>query len=160
LADLNRPLPLEADSFDLAVILDVIEHIPLADDLLLECGRVLKNGGLLLLSTPNVAWVLYRVQALMGRPPPGEGYHYRFFAAAHLAHLLDQAGFEIVRKNSWTYPLPGLNRLRKRFGYPRVDWRVPVVAERLWAHSLVWLAENKKRALTRPRKVWEKPLNA
>jgi SAM-dependent methyltransferase len=150
-------LPFENNSFDIAVMLDVIEHVPLADALLLEVQRVLRCSGLLLVSTPNVAWVLYRMLSLVGRPPPGEGYHYRFFTSAHLSSLLDWAGFRVVRKNSWTYPFPGVNRLRKACGHPRVDWRVPASLESLWAYSLVWLAENQKGGKAQPRQVWEKP---
>ncbi len=140
-ADLNKPLPLDNSSFDLAVMLDVIEHIPLAQHLLKETARILRPHGLLLLSTPNCGWILHRIRGLLGYPPPGEGYHFRFFVPRTLNAALQSAGFEIIRQNSWSYPLPPLNRLRRWLGKPRVDWHVPRQLENLWAYSLVWLAQ-------------------
>jgi 2-polyprenyl-3-methyl-5-hydroxy-6-metoxy-1,4-benzoquinol methylase len=156
-ADLNQRLPLDDNSFDLAVMLDVIEHIPLADTLLVEAARILRKDGLLLLSTPNAAWILHRIRGLLGHPPPGEGYHFRFFVRSNLTNILNQAGFEIVRRNSWTYPLPSVNRLRRYLGQPRIDWHVPAQVESLWAYSLVWLSRKTKRSSQRLRQVWEKP---
>lgn len=46
-------LPFENASFDLIIIQDVIEHLPSAAKVLNEVKRVLKNGGLIYLSTPN-----------------------------------------------------------------------------------------------------------
>lgn len=143
--DLNEPIPLKDSSFDLAVMLDVIEHVPKAQYLLKEISRVLRPSGLLLLSTPNYGWILHRIRALLGYPPPGEGYHFRFFVPRNLNALLHSAGFEIVWKNSWSYPLPPINRLRGKLGLERVDWHVPRQLECLWAYSLVWLARNVSR---------------
>jgi SAM-dependent methyltransferase len=142
-ADLNQPLPFEDDSFDLAVMLEVVEHIPSADHLVMEISRILRHDGLLLLSTPNCAWILYRTQSLLGYPPHNEGYHFRFFVRRNLTDMLKSAGLEVVRKNSWTYPLPLLNRFRGLLGQPRLDWRVPEWLEPLWASSFVWLAKNR-----------------
>jgi 2-polyprenyl-3-methyl-5-hydroxy-6-metoxy-1,4-benzoquinol methylase len=143
-ADLNQPLPFEDDSFDLAVMLEVVEHIPLADRLVIEISRILRCDGLLLLSTPNYAWILYRVQSLLGYPPHSEGYHFRFFVQRNLTDMLKSAGLEIERKNSWTYPFPMLNGVRRKLGLPRADWHVPEWLEPLGACSLVWLARNTK----------------
>jgi len=48
-----RQLPLPAESFDLAVSFETIEHIPQGRDWIREAARVLKPGGLMLISTPN-----------------------------------------------------------------------------------------------------------
>lgn len=139
-ADLNEPLPLGDSSYDLAIMLDVIEHVPRAQHLIKEIARVVRPTGLLLLSTPNYGWVLHRIRGLMGQPPPGEGYHFRFFVPANLTAILQSAGFKVVQRNSWTYPPPPINYLRRQLGKPRVDWHIPQPLERLWAYSLVWLA--------------------
>jgi 2-polyprenyl-3-methyl-5-hydroxy-6-metoxy-1,4-benzoquinol methylase len=143
-ADLNQLLPFEDDRFDLAVMLEVIEHIPLADRLVMEISRILRRDGLLLLSTPNCAWILYRIQSLLGSPPHNESYHFRFFVQRNLTEMLKSAGLEIVRRNSWTYPFPLLNRFRRLLGQPRVDWHVSERLEPLWASSFVWLVKNTK----------------
>jgi 2-polyprenyl-3-methyl-5-hydroxy-6-metoxy-1,4-benzoquinol methylase len=46
-------LPMPADYFDMVTFADVIEHLVLPANLLTEIARVLKPGGVLLLSTPN-----------------------------------------------------------------------------------------------------------
>jgi SAM-dependent methyltransferase len=46
-------LPFSADSFDIVLSFDVLEHIPDTDAHLREVHRVLRAGGLYLLQTPN-----------------------------------------------------------------------------------------------------------
>lgn len=64
LADMTAPLPFPDASFDAAACLEGIEHIP--DPLLLlgELMRVLRPGGRLILSTPNVMNYWSRLQFL------------------------------------------------------------------------------------------------
>jgi ubiquinone/menaquinone biosynthesis C-methylase UbiE len=47
-------LPFAADSFDLVVSFETIEHVAEPTRFLDECARVLKRGGHLVISTPNV----------------------------------------------------------------------------------------------------------
>ncbi len=46
-------LPFEPESFDLVTAFEVIEHLERWQELLTEANRVLKSGGVLLVSTPN-----------------------------------------------------------------------------------------------------------
>ncbi len=46
-------LPYQDNSFDLITCVEVIEHLPSYDNLLNEAKRILKNGGLLIITTPN-----------------------------------------------------------------------------------------------------------
>ena len=52
-ADINEPLPLKNNSFDVVIMRDVIEHLLRPYDTLLEVKRVLKINGILKLTTPN-----------------------------------------------------------------------------------------------------------
>ena len=49
-------LPFEPESFDLVTAFEVIEHLEHWQELLTEANRVLKPGGVLLVSTPNRAY--------------------------------------------------------------------------------------------------------
>ena len=46
------PLPLEDGSFDKVILLDVLEHVRLPEEILQDCRRVTKQGGQLLIEVP------------------------------------------------------------------------------------------------------------
>jgi SAM-dependent methyltransferase len=62
-ADL-RELPLDDDTVDVVVCFEVIEHLEHRDEALRELARVLRPGGVLLISSPN-----------RNRYPPGNPHH-------------------------------------------------------------------------------------
>ncbi len=49
----GEQLPFKSQAFDVALMIEVIEHIPQDREALAEVQRVLKPGGILLLTTPN-----------------------------------------------------------------------------------------------------------
>lgn len=63
--DLDRPWPIEPDSVDLVVAIEVIEHVENTGTLLQEVSRVLRPGGCMLLTTPNVHSVEARLRFLL-----------------------------------------------------------------------------------------------
>lgn len=83
-------LPLAAGGVDAVVCMQVIEHLWDQPGLLAECARVLRPGGVLVVSTPN------RLTFSPGRDTPLNPFHTRELAAADLAGLLCDAGFEPV----------------------------------------------------------------
>ena len=76
--DLNRSLPFEDNLFDYIACLEVIEHLENPHFLIAEFGRVLKNNGLLVISTPNILNLKSRLRFLFEgsyeyfRKPPSE----------------------------------------------------------------------------------------
>ena len=61
-------LPLPDDSFDVVIIMAVIEHFPGSPKKILEeAKRVLKPGGTLVIEVPNVAALRNRLKLLLGR---------------------------------------------------------------------------------------------
>lgn len=96
--ELHQPLPFIDNTFDMVSYCDVIEHLPqsMIDGSLREIRRVLKPGGCLLLSTPNLARFPNRLRFLLGRAinPPfnprkmGETYdHIREFTEDEIKKL-------------------------------------------------------------------------
>ena len=82
-------LPLPDGSVDVVVNFQVIEHLWDQAQFVAECARVLRPGGLLLMSTPN------RITFSPGRDTPLNPFHTRELNAAELTELLTGAGFAV-----------------------------------------------------------------
>lgn len=100
-------LPFKAGTFDVAVSFDVIEHIERDREMVAEAYRVLKNGGQLILGTPNRDRLIHLLLKLIGRPVQyplyigsyddlGEMIHVREYTATELKDILIAAGFKHV----------------------------------------------------------------
>lgn len=76
-------LPFQDDAFDLAVSFQVVEHVFTPEAYLREIRRVLKPGGLAILTTPNATIRLYPGMK------PWNKFHVREYAAAELRTLLE-----------------------------------------------------------------------
>src|SRR6186713_700694 len=88
-------------SFDVITLFDVIEHLP--DPLAELCAirRLLKPGGLLLQSTPNIDGLFPRLSyALADRldywPHPEPPYHLYQFSDRTLPEMTERAGYEVA----------------------------------------------------------------
>ncbi|WP_327356223.1 class I SAM-dependent methyltransferase [Streptomyces sp. NBC_01304] len=105
-------LPLADASADAVLFSEVIEHLVDPDSALDELRRILKPGGHLMLSTPNLAAWYNRALLLAGVQPvfsevslrgihgrPGKEVvgHLRLYTARALREFLTASGFEVVR---------------------------------------------------------------
>ena len=94
--------------FDLIIFSEVLEHL-FADDTLLcnNLNRLLKPGGILILTVPNITSMWNRLRLLFGRNILGKkseiikgvygGYgHFREYTFYEITDLLQKAGFDIV----------------------------------------------------------------
>lgn len=103
-ADLNAPhLPFRDGVFDAVACLDVIEHVLDPRHLLREAARVLRPGGVLVLTTPNIRYYGFIVSLLRGRfphtsgdPVGYDGGHLHYFTFADIRELLREAGFAAI----------------------------------------------------------------
>ncbi|HEY6796931.1 MAG TPA: class I SAM-dependent methyltransferase [Kineosporiaceae bacterium] len=160
-ADVTGPLPFATGHFDCVVAGEIIEHVPHPDALLREIRRVLRPGGHLVLSTPNlVSWanrilVPFGVQPLatetsseiaLGRflPVLGQGNqvqgHLKVFTWRALTEIHARYGF----------------RVRRRIGVPAFfPWPVSLV-DRFFAR-IVPLASGLIYVSTAPTGGWPTP---
>jgi len=110
LASLDRKLPVPDEEFDSAICLEVLEHLVEPEFTAKEIYRVLKPGGHLLVSVPNIAFWPVRIELLLtghfnpkGSPVTERRYpwrdpHLRFFNSLSLRNMLLDAGFVIKRQ--------------------------------------------------------------
>jgi 2-polyprenyl-3-methyl-5-hydroxy-6-metoxy-1,4-benzoquinol methylase len=142
--DLSSTLPYEDRSFDNIVCVEGLEHIENPHQAVREFGRLIRPGGHLVVSVPNILNVEERLKWLLY----GYTSHFKPLSQAHLSklgdefkgveevalhinpiayselrYILEKSGFEISRlyrdrpkKNSWAYmPFVGLIRMLNRF---------------------------------------------
>lgn len=124
-------LPFAAQSFDVVLFLDVIEHLPFSDQAraLAEIHRVLRSSGKLIISIPNLAHLYSRIRFLTRgklkrtasiEKHPGDR------PIAEFLGLLKAGGFRIERRYGIFPTLPFFYRWMQR--RPR---------QTLWLHSLL-----------------------
>jgi SAM-dependent methyltransferase len=88
-ADADAALPFDADSFDVAVAGELLEHIRDPAGLVAEARRVLRPGGRLVASVPNGFRLKNRLLVLAGREPEEDPTHLHLFSERAVRQLLD-----------------------------------------------------------------------
>lgn len=103
-ADLEQRLPIENDSFDLVLLLDVLEHLHSQKEILTEIKRILKPEGHLIITYPNQFDLRNRLHMLFGggivhwdhkkysNAKAWQYGHIRFLLYKELLELLDIVG--------------------------------------------------------------------
>lgn len=112
--DLSRANPfehLEHGTFDAILSMDLLEHLPHPCSLLLDLKRVLKPGGRLIITGPNVAYWSVRLNLLLGRWNYSQAgimdeTHLRWFTRATWRGLLEGVGFKVELDDSAEFMLP------------------------------------------------------
>ena len=131
-ADCENPFPLADSSFDIVVSNQVIEHLGNTDNFIKEIYRILRPGGVCIISTPNLASLHSIASLVLGYQPtctsvsdeficgnpfdPRHGtifrsvsthLHRRIFTARALRELLTFHGFYVEKLTGWgLHPLP------------------------------------------------------
>ena len=86
-------------SFDAATLIEVIEHLRDPRSLLAECRRVLRPGGILLITTPNASSWTARIMGArwLGFSLTAMGGHVSFFNPLSMRMIAERAGFAVAR---------------------------------------------------------------
>jgi 2-polyprenyl-3-methyl-5-hydroxy-6-metoxy-1,4-benzoquinol methylase len=114
----------EEASYEAAICAGVIEHVAHTPRPLLEgIHRILKPGGLLLLDTPNLAYIYNRQKLARGQSIfspissqyytelPFEGHH-REYTVDEIRWMFERAGFEDIELETFNYSFYGLPYLQ------------------------------------------------
>lgn len=124
-------LPMADASVDVVVNFQVIEHLWDQPQFIAECLRVLRPGGLLLISTPN------RITFTPGSDTPVNPFHTRELNAAELTELLTDAHFQ-VRSMSGIFHGPRLTEMDARHGGSIIDAQITrALTDAPWPEDLL-----------------------
>jgi len=100
--DVDEGLPFPHSFFDVVTCIAVLEHLFNPPKVVQEINRVLKRGGTFIVQVPNIAWLPYRFQLLLGKLPKTGGVylgsdweHLHNFTKSTICQLLTEKGFEI-----------------------------------------------------------------
>jgi SAM-dependent methyltransferase len=136
-------LPFPDRSFDVALCIEVLEHLFDPEGAAAEIRRVLRPGGTLVVSVPNCAFWRRRVDLLTGRwnpfgdlesvEKPWRDPHIRFFTRAALHRMLLCAGYSDAvvsgHAGGFVHSMPGLPAATRTSGtsvlYRSAERRLP-----------------------------------
>ena len=137
--DVTKPLPFENSSLDYILLAEVIEHLRNPYQVMQELSRVLRPGGKLILSTPNIlslksrirflfegCWEFFREPTLENSKNPKSvifNLHLIPWRYHELEYLLVDSGFEIQTVATSVYDSKGL------FFFQAID-PIPVEVQR------------------------------
>jgi SAM-dependent methyltransferase len=130
--DAGSPFPYERE-FDLVIAAEVIEHIVETDAFLANCAAVLKPGGTLILTTPNLLFWINRLRMLLGKTPKFAywDYHVRMFVWNDLREKIERH-FAIERVQG-SHVLVGVRRSSLFEVFAKLGDKMPTLS----AHFIV-----------------------
>jgi len=112
------------ETYDAVLCMGVIEHVPNTPRLLFETiNRLLKPGGVLILDTPNLAYIYKREQLMRGEsvfPPIAHQFHaeipfaghHREYTQSEVEWMLRRMGHDIVSLETFSYSIYSIEYLQ------------------------------------------------
>ncbi len=111
LGDIEKLNLTELGRYDAIVFGDVLEHLTHPQNILQKVTALLKPGGKILISLPNVANIWVRLNLLFGRFNYArvgilDESHLRFFTLRTMKQLASDSGLDVISINATPIPLP------------------------------------------------------
>ena len=112
--DLNHGIPdVNVADYDYVLLLDVIEHLTTPEDFFDRLRDAMRycTRTTLLISTPNIGFLILRLMLLLGQFNYGKRgildmTHTRLFTFSSVRRLLEQRGFKVIRTRGIPAPFP------------------------------------------------------
>ncbi len=109
--DLDRSMPPDDERYDFVIFGDILEHLVDSEAVLCTLAKRAKQGGRVLVSLPNIGFVVNRLTHLLGRWEYRDygildRTHLRFFTRKSMVALLEAAGLKVLRIDGYV----GLHR--------------------------------------------------
>jgi|TARA_Y100000310_G_scaffold240959_1_gene244868 2-polyprenyl-3-methyl-5-hydroxy-6-metoxy-1,4-benzoquinol methylase len=104
------------NSFDIIIMADIIEHLKDSLGIVRYFMQFLKKGGIMILSTANVANIYVRMKLLFGKFDYEERgimdkTHLRFFTLKTFRQLAKQSNLKIIKEDFTPIPLPMVSKV-------------------------------------------------
>jgi 2-polyprenyl-3-methyl-5-hydroxy-6-metoxy-1,4-benzoquinol methylase len=97
--DLNGSFPDFKTEFDVIFAGEIMEHLFDDAKFVREAGEILKSGGHLMITVPNLVFSFNRLRMFFGKTPlfAYAPYHYHVYTKKTLKELIESEGFEISK---------------------------------------------------------------
>jgi methionine biosynthesis protein MetW len=134
----------DQDPFDAVIAMDVLEHLPRPQDLLVGLPQLMNRQGRLIVTGPNVAYWHTRWELMRGRWNYTEDgimdeTHLRWFTRATWRKLLEESGFEIVVDRVVDSLLPKEHLMRALPGFGGTVDKIKQVSDKMFPNLIALL---------------------
>lgn len=163
--DGSWPKAIYQRKYDYAFFGDVLEHLKNPGQALVNTRKLLKPGGLLFVSIPNIAHLSIRIELLKGSfeyEPLGilDDTHLKYFTLRSFSELANNSGFRIkaVDYNVNDFPREVATKLLAKYGLKPIEkfWqKVDSIEARAYQYKFIMTPSTKK---TIQKKLPTKPL--
>ncbi|MFH1722174.1 MAG: class I SAM-dependent methyltransferase [Candidatus Altiarchaeota archaeon] len=129
--DAQEKLPFSPESFDVVLAGEVIEHMVNVDEFLKNCRNVLKPGGRIIISTPNLVSLKNRILMFFGGKPRFAylDCHYSMFVLSDLKDIV--ARHFTIEDVLGNYVIVSTTRSRFFWPFEKIANVLPTLAEHI-----------------------------